>query len=79
MSAALKRPMILLGVGSAVGLLSGVFASRLLGQIVYRANSRDPLVLGGTVLTMALLGIVAAAIPSRRAFNVDPSRLMREE
>ena len=79
MSAALKRPMILLGVGSAVGLLSGVVAGRLLGQIVYQADPRDPLVLGGAVLTMTLLGIAAAAIPARRALNVDPARLMREE
>ncbi len=79
MSAALQRPIILLGVGSAIGLLSCVFASRLLGQIVYQANPRDPLVLGGTVLTMALVGIAAAAIPARRALDVDPSKLMREE
>ena len=42
MSAAVGRPMVLLGVGSVVGLLAGVFASRLLGQIVYQANPRDP-------------------------------------
>ena len=79
MSAAVGRPMVLLGVGSAVGLLSGVLASRLLGQIVYQANPRDPVVVGGAVLTMALLGILASAIPARRALGVDPSRLMREE
>jgi predicted permease len=79
MSAAVGRPMVLLGVGSVVGLLSDVFASRLLQQIVYQANPRDPVVVGGTVLTMALLGIVASAIPARRALTVDPSKLMREE
>jgi predicted permease len=79
MSAAVGRPMVLLGVGSAVGLLSGVFASRLLEQIVYQANPRDPVVVGGAVLTMAVLGIVASAIPARRALTVDPSELMREE
>ena len=79
MSAAVGRPIVLLGVGSAVGLLSSVFASRLLGQIVYQANPRDPIVLGGAVLTMALLGVVASAIPARRALGVDPSKLMREE
>jgi hypothetical protein len=79
MSAALARPMAVLGAGSAVGLLSGIFASRLLEQIVYRADPRDPLVVGGAVLTMALLGIAASAIPVRRALAVDPSRLMREE
>ncbi len=79
MSAAVGRPMLLLGVGSAVGLLSGVFASHLLRQIVYQANPRDPLVLGGAVLTMALLGIAASAVPARRALALDPSKLMREE
>jgi predicted permease len=79
MNAAVGRPAVLLGVGSAVGLLSGVFASRLLGQIVYQANPRDPVVVGGVVLTMALLGIAACAIPAGRALAVDPSKLMREE
>jgi hypothetical protein len=78
-TAAVGRPMVLLGVGSALGLLAGIFASRLLDRIVYRANPRDPLVLAGTVLTMALLGLAASAIPARRALTLDPSKLMREE
>jgi hypothetical protein len=79
MTAAVGRPIMLLGLGSFAGLLSGVFASRLLEQIVYQANPRDPLVIGGAVLTMALLGIAASAIPALRALAVDPSKLLREE
>ena len=79
MSAAVGRPMVLLGVGSVLGLLAGIFASGLLGRMVYQANPRDPVVVGGAVLTMALLGIAASAIPARRALAVDPSSLMREE
>jgi predicted permease len=79
MSAAVGRPIVLLVVGSLAGLLLGVFASRLLGQIVYQANPRDPVVVVGAVLTMALLGIVASAIPALRALAVDPSKLLREE
>jgi len=79
MSAAVGRPMVLLGVGSALGLLAGMLAGRLLGQIVYQANPRDPVVVGGTLLTMALLGIAASAIPAWRALAVDPSKLLREE
>jgi predicted permease len=79
MSAALGRPMALLGVGSALGLAAGVFATRLLGRIVYQANPSHPLVLGGAVLTMALLGFAASAIPVQRALAIDPSKLMREE
>jgi ABC-type antimicrobial peptide transport system permease subunit len=79
MSAAVGRPVALLGVGSVAGLVAGMLASRLLGQIVYQANPRDPVVLGGAVLTMALLGAAAAWIPAQRALRVDPSRLLREE
>ena len=79
MSTAVGRPIVLLGAGSLVGLLSAVFVSRLLGQIVYQANPRDPVVLVGAVLTMALLGIAASAIPALRAIAIDPSKLLREE
>jgi predicted permease len=79
MSAAVGRPIALLGAGSLVGLLSAVFVSRLLGQIVYQANPWDPVVLVGAALTMALLGIAASAIPALRAMAIDPSKLLREE
>jgi len=79
MTAAVGRPIALLGIGSFVGLLLGIFAARLLGQIVYQANPRDPAVVVGAVLTMALLGMAASAIPAFRAVAVDPSKLLREE
>jgi ABC-type antimicrobial peptide transport system permease subunit len=77
--AAVGRPVLLLSLGSAAGLLSGILAGAFLRRIVYQANPRDPLVVGGALLTMALLGIAASAIPARRALAVDPSKLMREE
>jgi predicted permease len=79
MRTAVGRPIVLLMVGSLLGLLLGLLASRLLGQIVYQANPRDPVVVVGAVLTMALLGVAASAIPAMRALTVDPSRLLREE
>jgi ABC-type lipoprotein release transport system permease subunit len=79
MSAAVRRPIVLLVVGSLVGLLSGVLASRLLANIVYQANPRDPAVVIGAVLMMVLLGVAASALPAMRALAVDPSKLLREE
>jgi predicted permease len=78
-SAAVGRPIVLLGVGSGVGLVAGVLTSRLLGQIVYQANPSEPAVSGGAVVTMAVLGMAASAFPAMRAARVDPARLMREE
>jgi predicted permease len=79
MSTAVGRPIALLVVGSSLGLLLSVLASRLLGHIVYQANPRDPMVMVGAVLTMTLIGIAASAIPALRALAVDPSKLLREE
>jgi len=77
--AALGRPLLLLLSGSVAGLALGMFASRLLAQIVYQATPYDPLVLGGTMLTMALLGLLATWIPARQSLSIDPARLLREE
>ena len=79
MNTAVGRPVVLLGIGSLVGLLSSVFASRLLGHVVYEANLRDPVVVIGALLTMVLLGIAASAIPALRALAIDPSKLLRAE
>jgi predicted permease len=76
---ALGRAFKLLAIGSAAGLLLGILASRVLAFIVYQATPRDPLVLTGVVLAMALLGLLAAWIPARRALSVDPMILLREE
>src|SRR4029077_15740348 len=66
MRGAVGRPILLLVLGSLGGLLLGVLARRLLGQIVYQANPQDPVVLIGAVLTMVLLGIAASALPAVR-------------
>ncbi len=79
MRSALGRPLILLTSGSILGLALGMLTSRFLAQIVYHATSRDPLVMGGVVATMALIGLVATWIPARHALAVDPARLLREE
>ena len=79
LGAALGRPFILLSVGSAVGMALGILATRVLSYIVYQAAPKDPLVLGGVVLTMLVLGLMAAWIPAQKALAVNPMILMREE
>jgi hypothetical protein len=79
LTAALGRPLKLLAVGSATGLILGLLATKVLAYIVYQANPRDPLVLTGVVLAMALLGLVATWIPAQRALSVNPLVLLREE
>jgi ABC-type antimicrobial peptide transport system permease subunit len=79
LTAALGRPLRLLALGSAAGLLLGVLATKVLAFIVYQATPRDPLVLAGVVLAMALLGLLATWIPAQRALSVNPLVLLRED
>ena len=79
LQAALGRAFKLLAFGSAAGLLLGLLSTRVLSNIVYQATPSDPVVLTGVVLAMALLGLIATWIPARRALNVDPMVLLRDE
>lgn len=79
LGAALGRAFRLLVIGSVAGMILGVLATRVLSYIVYEATPKDPIVLGGVVLTMLAVGLVAAWIPARRALAVDPMILLRDE
>ena len=76
---ALGRAFILLAGGSVAGIVLGVLATKVLSYIVYEATPKDPVVLGGVVVTMLLLGLLAAWLPARKALAVDPMILLRDE
>jgi predicted permease len=79
LQAALGRAFTLLAIGSGVGLVLGLLATKVLAFIVYQATPRDPLVLVGVVIAMSLLGLLATWIPAQRALSVNPMILLREE
>jgi predicted permease len=79
LESALGRAVRLLAIGSALGLVLGLLATRVLASIVYQATPRDPIVLTGVVIAMSLLGLLATWIPAQRALRVDPMILLREE
>jgi len=76
---ALGRAFAVLAAGSATGLALGILATKLLSYIVYDATPKDPVVLGGVVGSMLLLGLLAAWIPAQRALRVDPMMLLRQD
>jgi predicted permease len=79
LGAALGRTFRLLAIGSAAGMILGVLATGVLASIVYQATPKDPMILGGVILTMLCVGVVAGLVPARRALTVDPMILLREE
>jgi predicted permease len=77
--AALGRMLVLLSIGSTIGLVLGAAASRLLSAVVYQASAQDPIVLSAVAFTMLLTGLVSVANPVRRALHVDPACILREQ
>ena len=73
----LLEALSLVFVGCA--LLSASANGWLSAVLVAGLATGAPVVVVGAVLTMALLGLAASAIPALRALAVNPSRLMREE
>jgi putative ABC transport system permease protein len=67
-----RQAMVLALAGIAIGCLAAMWATRVLGNMLFETNARDPVafVAGSLVLLVVALG--AAWIPARRAARVDP-------
>jgi predicted permease len=79
LEAALGRSLRLLIIGSAGGVILSVLGTKVLSHIVYQVTPKDPWVLGGVILSMLGLGLIASWIPAQRALAVDPMMLLRDE
>jgi len=66
-------------VGTAIGLAAALAAAGLLEKLLFGVSPRDPLVYAAVVLAVAAVGLLANAIPARRAASLDPMRALRTE
>ena len=67
------------GTGVVIGLALATVASPWLAPLLYKQAPRDPLAYGVVGGVMALVGIVATAVPAVRAMRADPNRALRVE
>jgi len=84
MAAGLGRLLVaegarLAGIGIAIGLPAGIALTRLLSGLLYEVSASDPLVLAGVPVLLALVAIIAALLPARRATRVDPMVALRQQ
>jgi predicted permease len=79
LATALGRATVLLGFGSLAGLLLEVAVRRVLASIVYQASSSDAAVPLAAIATMGLVGLLATALPARRALRVNIASLLRDQ
>jgi ABC-type antimicrobial peptide transport system permease subunit len=74
------REMVLIAVAAtAVALPATIALARLFRTQLYEVSTFDPLTLIGAVGFTAAMVMLAAALPARRASQVEPMRALREE
>jgi len=75
----LGRGAFLGGAGLAIGMIGALLLGRLMQSLVRGVSLADPLSYALTVLALSLVILAASYLPARRAAQVDPAVILREE
>jgi ABC-type antimicrobial peptide transport system permease subunit len=66
-------------VGTTIGLLAALLASRALAGFLYGISARDPWVFAGSILALALIASAASLFPALRSAKINPMSAIRRE
>jgi len=66
---------VLLGTG--VGLALSFVALRLVRSMLYQTPIMDPIAIGGSVVAIFVVAMVAGVLPAQHAASVDPVQALR--
>jgi ABC-type antimicrobial peptide transport system permease subunit len=69
----------LIVVGLAIGLLAALPLARLLRGLLFGIEPLDPVTFATAAAVMALVGMLAALLPARRAAGIEPLAALRQE
>jgi ABC-type antimicrobial peptide transport system permease subunit len=75
----LGQSLVPVGAGLVLGLLGAVGLGRFVENLLFEVSPLDPLMLVGSVVTLALVAGAACAIPAGRAARIDPVSALRGE
>jgi ABC-type antimicrobial peptide transport system permease subunit len=66
-------------IGLLIGIPASIGCSRLIASQLYEVKGWDPIVLGGSVVALALCALFASIVPARRAASINPVLALRVE
>src|SRR5262249_4107122 len=80
LKAILRDGLTLIGIGTGIGLVVALLATRSLSVVLAHGISpTDPVTFLGVSFLLALIGTGASLLPARRAAKVDPMVALRHE
>ncbi len=79
LSAVVKNGARLTALGLVTGAGAALVLSRYLRSQLYEVSTSDPAVYGAICALLLVVGLLAAALPARRASRVDPAIALRHE
>jgi predicted permease len=73
------KGLVLVGIGTGIGLVMGVALDRLMNAMLFNAGGIDLVVYVLVMPAMVLVTMLAAFVPARRASKIEPTLALRYE
>jgi predicted permease len=75
----LGRGLKLTAIGLAAGVLGALASTRLVSSMLFDVKPHDVVTYAGVVASLGLLSLLATYVPARRATQIDPLLVLRQE
>jgi len=79
MAMVIRQGMTLTVIGLACGLISSLYLTRFLRNMLFGIGPTDPLTLGTAAVVLIGVTFAATYIPARRATKVDPIVALKQD
>src|SRR5712664_2625796 len=74
----MSHGLALTAAGVVLGAAVALASTRLLGNLLYKVNPRDPLAFASAFVVMTIAALAACLLPAWRATRTDPARILRD-
>jgi putative ABC transport system permease protein len=75
----LGRGLLVIGIGTAIGVVASLSLTRILENSLWGVTSTDPATYAVVLVTLLVVACLACYLPARRALKVDPLVAMRRD